>query len=123
MFGKKFENKKRDFFNDFFLRHTSSLKSSKMKFYPNPTTDFVTRLPYIVFGNLPKMRKILTYSNGLHHIQKFRAALSIIMLSISFSILVKYIQNIRCGAQYVQNFSQYDQYVAQQWFRGLEGGG
>ena len=52
----------------FFLGHIVSLKSSKIKFYGNPTTDFVTRLPYIVLGNLAKIRKTLTYSNGLDHI-------------------------------------------------------
>ena len=53
-----FSKIKKPFFQRIFLRHTSCLKSSKMKFYRNPTTDFVTRLPYIVFGNLQKMRKI-----------------------------------------------------------------
>ena len=67
MFEKKSENKKTNF-NDFFLKHIFCLKSSKMKFYRNPTTDFVTRLPYIALGNLPKIRKILTYSSGLDHI-------------------------------------------------------
>ena len=56
---KKNSTIKKNFFSTkFFLRHTSCLKSSKMHFYGNPTTDFVTRLPYIALGNLPKIRKI-----------------------------------------------------------------
>ena len=41
-----------------FLGHAPWLKSSKIHFYSNPTTDFVTRQPYIVPENLPKIRKI-----------------------------------------------------------------
>ena len=63
----KFWDEKEKVFQNFFLGHTSWLKSSKMNFYGNPTTDHVTRLPYIALGNLPKIRKTLTYSNGRHH--------------------------------------------------------
>ena len=56
--SKILERKRKSFSKKSFLGHTSWLKSSKMNFYGNPTTDFVTRLPYIVLVNLAKIRKI-----------------------------------------------------------------
>ena len=50
--------KKNIFSKHFFLRHASWLKSSKINFYDNPITDFVTRPPYIALENLSKIWKI-----------------------------------------------------------------
>ena len=55
----------------FFLGHIVSLKSSKINFYGNPSTELGARLSYIVLGNLAKIRKTLTYSNGLDHMTHF----------------------------------------------------
>ena len=60
--------KKTFFLKRNFLRHISCLKSTKMHFYGNPTTDFFGRVPFIATGYLPKIRKIVTCYNGRHHI-------------------------------------------------------
>ena len=63
--------KKTFFLKRNFLRHISCLKSTKMHFYGNPTTDFVTRLPYIALGNLPKIRKIPMFWDILWWVQSY----------------------------------------------------
>ena len=44
-----------------FLGHASSLKTSKIEFYCNPSTELAARLPYVAEGNLRKMKLFLTY--------------------------------------------------------------
>ena len=46
------------FSKHFFLGHASPLKSSKIKFYCNPTTELAARPPYTAVRNLPKMKQI-----------------------------------------------------------------
>ena len=72
--SENFSTRKKYFFSkQIFLGHASPLKTSKIKFYCNPTTELAARPPYIAVGNLPKMKLFVTYSNGRHHITSTRA--------------------------------------------------
>ena len=56
--GTKFSTRKKNFFSkQLFLRHTPCLKSTKMNFYGNPITDFVSRLPYIAISRMEICKK------------------------------------------------------------------
>ena len=57
-FQKNFRQEKNIFSKQIFLGHASPLKTSKIKFYCNPTTELAARPPYIAVGNLPKMKQI-----------------------------------------------------------------
>ena len=57
--SENFSTRKKYFFSkQNFLGHASPLKTSKIKFYCNPTTELAARPPYIAVGNLPKMKQI-----------------------------------------------------------------
>ena len=59
--NKIFDDEKNFFFKQNFLGHAPCLKSPKMNFYDNRTTDAVSRLPYVMLGNLQKTWKIPTF--------------------------------------------------------------